>query len=488
MRSLLIVAALLLLMTAGAFAVAPVVAPIPPGVIGPPIVSNPTGSVSGTKIHSDISDDIGIIVDGANDMAYKSWWVHNPYVALSTQAIAGALKDTATTMTEDGVGFSSWLSVKWDLFKQKLGELGQLENYPVLENLLGGYWENDLPPAPMASGEALQSELGGYFEATGSQYYWGAMASTLHAPCPTNPDTKTPTKVGSIDYNVGLLQIYSAGGQPAEGTVIVSACTTGPTGVVPGQVKIYKQNFVYHRTYTGDVLDEWPVAPPGVWNPAVDQVLNDPAVQTNPAVKEEIGNVIADNPDVLNPILDKLTAAALAATVAADGLELASQKVQSLAEQLSADPTNVTLQNALNDALAEQVAPIQEELEKQAVVDAEVPAIDVVELKTIDWTPLSGLIGAACAKLDKKDCPFPFDFIHVLGLTFDEFQNEQPSMIDPSGNYGLDKFKINFNFDFSRFTETMAKIRLILSWIMTIYTIHKCVRIVMRDNSSGDDD
>lgn len=142
-------------MTGLAFAIAPVVAPIPPGVLGPPVVQNPAGSVPGTTIHSDVTDDIGIIVDNVNGLAYKSWWVHNPYVQTGA-VVAGSMYNQLGESLENGVGFSSWLSAKWDKIKEKLQD-GNLENYPALDAVLGGYLEVG-PAIPLTQGQAVVSQ------------------------------------------------------------------------------------------------------------------------------------------------------------------------------------------------------------------------------------------------------------------------------------------------------------------------------------------
>lgn len=491
MRSLLIVAAILLLMTGGAYAIAPLVAPIPPGVVGPAECAVAAGSVSGTKIHSDISDDIGIIVDNANTIAYKSWWVHNPYVTTAVPIISGALGDTAEAMQDasnNGVGFTGWITAKWDMIKAFLAE--HLSDYPALEQSIGQYYTEGVLP-PVAVGETYHSSNGGYYTATtGITESIGNLDYSAEnwIPCsmgPT-PDDETYMKINTYYpvYGFGPA-IDLAPGMP-NGTTMYVRCFKYHN--VPGYRRVTgAQTFRYNTSWTGDTIDR-DNPPPGVWNPAVDAAINDPAIAGNPDVKTDMCKVLNDAPDVLDPVLDKLTASNLAQAVSAQGTELLADNIASLAQQVAADPTNVQAQQALNDALAAQAAQAAQEMEKQAVIAADMPELAAVEKSVIDWTPLSNLIGASCSKIDKNDCPFPFDFIYSLGNTFDQFQSEHPTMVDPSGSYGFDNFKINFNFDLSRFTETMAKIRLVLSWLMTIYTIHKCVRIVMRDNSAGDDD
>lgn len=490
MRKPPIILVIILAMTGLAYAFAPVLAPVPPSAVTGSACIPAAGSAPGTAVHGSISDDVGLIVDAINDMAYEAYIVNSAYLRIA-QTAADAIEAKLTESEPSGlIGFKTWISVKWKDLKDYLLDPANLNKYPALKAELQPLY---VPPAsvPVPAGTSFPLPAGGYATALAPGQYLGqylpADYSTLKA-CPINPTKPGHYKFGDTSWyqygETAAEAYYAAKGTAMPSNLWIQSRCAGKSSNTNAALH---QEWRYYSTMT-PVPAALPDEGPGVWNPAIDQVLNEDDNARSPAIKGDICEVIKDRPDLVNPIIDKLTTSDLASYATDNATALQGTIIEELTAKVAADPTDIASQNALNEALAQAAAQQAQELQKEAVVAASLPDVIAEERRQIDWSPLSQLIGQGCAKVDKNDCPFPFDFIYSLGHTFDQFQSEHPSMVDPSGSYGFDNFKVDFNFDFSRFTETMAKIRLLLSWVMTIYTIHKCVRIVTRDNAAGGDD
>lgn len=498
MRHLVRLLAFLTVMVGMAYAVVPPsIAPLPPTVYGPPIATNPSGSAPGTKIHSDITTDIGIIIDDANRVAYRSWWINHPFVQESLPLIKDALEKTGHALPEnwDGaVGFYDWISTNlediWDAWAES-----PEGTYPELDDQFTPYKAPPAAAEPWPVGTYYKAFGGsGYFKRnTGWSEYQTVSAQGEHLPCTIEPG---PDNEGVRVGFPGVTQVTGPfldaywtkyGGLPTSNTNLSVFCW-GLTRVGYNYMGINASSYTYYPTWNlaGDPPDERPIPAPGVPNiPGLKDALSEPGAATNPDLKDALGELLKDNPGIWDQNTG-LTAAQLAKILKDAQAGIANTAVQAALDALAADPTNAALQQAAADAIsaANQAALDQLEEVEPETTPVALPDIGTVTRKELDFSALAPIMGTACLT---ADCPFPFDFMSVLMASFDSLKTPVSAMPDPSGEYGTENFKINFNFDFSRFTAIAEKIRLLLEWIFILTTILKCVRIVVGDNASTED-
>jgi len=471
MKRNLIIIAIILCGYGVAFSFAPPIPiPVPPPAIGPRMYEDPAGSRKNTHVLQDISEDVGLICDVAGVCASRAWWAYKASNTVPATILGSIATETKNKLENTYYGIKDWLTYDLDDLLDKFDD--SPTSYPTLNEEIGPYYTPPTSGAPPL-GESFTTTPGGriwwrYPEDLEVGLWDYSQAITANIPRGDQVSIPTDDWITAIPSGIST-----------EGPVTQVACSSDPSRQCYRVVLNYYWDWMqgsYHRAtmywrhYQTPVIDlpsdDAPVRPPpvGTWNiPGVNNALNQPGVQTDPAVKEDIGNLIKNNPGIADPSHTKLTDAEIAQIVQAIKADIATTNAE-LAQQIADSTGTIADKISANDALKDA---IEEEEDKNANIDTPV-FTDAARHQWQYQEQLSPLI-QDCTGIG---CKFPFDLITSFKTTWNELV-EDP--ITPEFDYILNG--ITYKITLANYEDMATKFRLFLAWIIYLITAVYVIRL-----------
>lgn len=469
MKRNLIIIAIILCGYGVAFSFAPPIPiPVPPPAIGPEIARDPVGSRKNTHVFQDISEDVGTICDTSSVCASRAWWAFKASYLVPT-AVLGSMGSTLKNKLENSYyGIKDWITYDLPDFLDKYDDKPP-GTYPDLDSKLSGFYT---PPSPAAA-----PPVGKMFTMSpGGKVWW--IESVAHL---ANTSLAYAQSISPVNAPFPKDSWLTTGPYPQSYTGVMNYRTWDPYrgmyvrkyGVayhnpIPPNAQVFERMYVTPDTVVipEDPASPWPIptGTPAAWNlPGARDAMNNPANQTSPGVKEEIGKVLKDNPGLIDPSTTKLSDAEIAQIAQAVSAELAATNAE-LAQQIATSSGTLSDQIAANTAVAEA---IEAEEDKNAKIDT--PALTDAPRHQWQYQQQLSPIIQNCTGIG---CKFPFDLMASFSNTWNELVEEP---VTPEFNYSYNG--TDYNFSLEGYEETASKFRIFLSWIIYILTAVYVIRI-----------
>ena len=474
MRNLIVVIGFILFFCGVAYSFAPVIPiPVPPPAIGPEIAKDPAGSRKNTHVFQDISEDVGTICDTASVCASRAWWAYKASNTVPATILGSMGSELKNKLETTYYGVIDWITYDLPTFLDKYDDKPP-GTYPDLEPKLSGLYTPGINAEPPLEGQSFKLSPGGnlwWVESNTNYLITGLSAAAAMYPTKANAELPKDSWITSGPYP----QSYSGtmNYRQYDNYRQMYVRKFGIAYYVPHETsalhaRVYEYLYVTPEiTVPEDPANPWPIptGTPAAWNlPGVRDAMNNPANQVSPGVKEDIGNVIKDNPGLIDPSTTKLTDEQITQIANAIVAEIAKTNAD-LAQQIAdANPTDTQSQIDANDALQDAI-----EEEQDANANITTPDIVIAPRKTLDFEPLSPLISQS----RDDDSVFPFDFLgHIQNVWSSLVATPEPPIIGIPMPFNA----VPIEFSFEPYTEIVKKFRDIISWVMLIITAWTIVR------------